>query len=328
MTHLVCATHGHCFDGMASAALLTELATHEKKLSRVDYIACGYGPHAGSPRFDGDENALLDFRYHASQELSYYYDHHKTAFVSDADRAHFQGRSQVDPTRFVWDPKSVSCAGLVARVAKSEFDFEMPQHHEPLLHWADKIDGARFESAAEATDRSEPVMRLASVVERFGDSRFLSEAVPLLKNEGLGALAGARFVKDHYRSISKHFKAYEERVLKRGTPKGRCVFVDLTDETVHVISKFFHYKAYPEALYSVILTNVGSGLKLSIGYNPWHGAPLDIDIGSICARHGGGGHPVVGAIGFPMKEGEKALRLALDIVDELQTPAKGFPTAS
>ncbi len=320
MTRLVCATHGHCFDGMASAALFTALARREHSPTRTDYIACGYGPAARPPEFDGDENALLDFRYHRSERLTYYFDHHATAFVDAEDRADFDRRSQGAPSRFVWNPKSVSCARLIADIGQEKYGFDWTEHHRKLLGWADKIDGARFESAAEATDRSDPVMRLAAVVERFGDSDFLTKAVPLVLDGGLPALTGARFVKDHYRTIAKHFHTYEGRVLAAGRMQGRVAFLDLSDQAVPVISKFFHYKAFPDALYSVMTTNMGSGVKLSIGYNPWHGAPRDVDIGAICARHGGGGHPVVGAIGFPLGQTERALEVARDISNELNSP--------
>jgi hypothetical protein len=164
-------------------------------------------------------------------------------------------------------------------------------------------------------------MRLTSVVERYGDSSFLSEAVPILRTEGLTALTEARFIKDHYRTMARYFKAYEKRVVEAGRIEGRTVFIDLSEKSVQVVTKFFHYKAYPDALYSVMMTNVGSGLKLSVGYNPWHGAPLDVDIGSLCARHGGGGHPVVGAVGFPLNQVEKARTIAREIASELQAPS-------
>jgi hypothetical protein len=83
VTRLVCATHGHCFDGLASAALLSDLLEQEQRFSRIDYLACGYGPAAPVPKLDGDQNALLDFRYQAQEELTYYFDHHGTAFVSE-----------------------------------------------------------------------------------------------------------------------------------------------------------------------------------------------------------------------------------------------------
>ena len=43
--HIVVATHGHCFDGMCSAAMFTRLMTHlHAEPLRFTYLSCGYGP--------------------------------------------------------------------------------------------------------------------------------------------------------------------------------------------------------------------------------------------------------------------------------------------
>ena len=93
----VVATHGHCFDGLASAVVFTRLL---RELRGPDlacrYVACGY---SGSPRnfdkvLDGDENAVLDYRFAASDKLQWYFDHHKTAFANAADLAFFESRRE------------------------------------------------------------------------------------------------------------------------------------------------------------------------------------------------------------------------------------------
>jgi nanoRNase/pAp phosphatase (c-di-AMP/oligoRNAs hydrolase) len=59
------------------------------------------------------------------------------------------------------------------------------------------------------------------------------------------------------------------------------------------------------------------GAKISVGYNPWCGQPLDTDISAICARHGGGGHSVVGGISFNATDVERARNISQQIVQEL-----------
>jgi nanoRNase/pAp phosphatase (c-di-AMP/oligoRNAs hydrolase) len=59
--------------------------------------------------------------------------------------------------------------------------------------------------------------------------------------------------------------------------------------------------------------------KISVGYNPWSGQERRHDISQICRRYGGGGHAVVGAIAISPGETEKAKKIALDIVAELNT---------
>src|SRR5690606_5579776 len=195
-------THGHCFDGLASAALLSSLISQENKLSRAEYFACGYAYGSPSPTFDGDENALLDFRYESNDSLTYYIDHHPTAFGDTEKKAHFSNYSRDSARCFVWDPTATSCAGLIARMAAVRKGVDLREKYANLIDWAEKIDGAAFLTVEEATDRTEPVMRLTSVVERFGDSAFLNKAIPILCEEGLDALVESKVVKDHYRTIA------------------------------------------------------------------------------------------------------------------------------
>src|SRR5215831_16262095 len=85
--NVVVATHGHCFDGMCSAALFTRLmrAVGRPGLT-FTYRACGYGPQQGGVDpavLTGTDNAILDFRYTATPNLTWYFDHHATAFATD-----------------------------------------------------------------------------------------------------------------------------------------------------------------------------------------------------------------------------------------------------
>ena len=95
------------------------------------------------------------------------------------------------------------------------------------------------------------------------------------------------------------------------------LFVDLTDAVLESVGKFVTYALYPASTYSVIVGLLKGGVKISVGYNPWSGHPLDTDISAICARWGGGGHPVVGGISFKGSELERAREVAAQIADEL-----------
>jgi hypothetical protein len=96
------------------------------------------------------------------------------------------------------------------------------------------------------------------------------------------------------------------------------VFVDLTETVLDTVGKFVTYALFPDSVYSVIVGLLKSGPKISVGYNPWSGRPLDTDISAICARYGGGGHPVVGGIAFGQHEVERARVVAQQIATELE----------
>jgi hypothetical protein len=67
----------------------------------------------------------------------------------------------------------------------------------------------------------------------------------------------------------------------------------------------------------VIVGRLKNAAKISVGYNPWSGKPCEFDISAICARYGGGGHAVVGAVQLKPQEIDRAREIALAIVREL-----------
>jgi len=315
--NVVVATHGHCFDGLASAVLFSRLVRELDGGATFSYRACGYGGGQARPddaMFTGDDNAILDYRYHPGDRLGWYFDHHRTAFLSPEDRAHFEARRPGG--RFHYDAAASSCTKLIARIASTSFGVEAPDLAE-LVSWADRIDSARFESAAEAVDRSSPIMQLVSVVEHHGDDAFLARIVPELSSRPLMEVAELPEIRDRYRPLGKKHERYVDSVKKSSRRLGRVVFVDLTEHVLDSVGKFVTYALFPDSVYSVVIGRLKHGPKISVGYNPWSGSPLDTDISSICARYGGGGHPVVGGIAFSNAQLEQARTVAREIAAEL-----------
>lgn len=315
--HFVVASHGHCFDGLSSAVLFTRLM-HERglKQAKFDYKACGYGMNqqrSEEKLLVGDENAILDYRFSSSPKLTWYFDHHRTAFPSEQDRAAFDAAHN---PHFYFDAAYSSCTKLIADTARREFGFSDP-NLDPLVRFADIVDSARFESPERAIDRSDPLMRLVSVVEHYGDDAFYASLVPELLQKSLNEVASTTLVSERYKPLGKKHERFVERVREKSEVQGRVVFVDLTDSVLESVGKFVTYALYPSSVYSVLVGVLKGGPKISVGYNPWSGQALDADISAICARYGGGGHPVVGGISFGVNEVERARLVALEIAREL-----------
>jgi hypothetical protein len=188
---------------------------------------------------------------------------------------------------------------------------------EDLIHWADVIDSAAFRTPGEALDRTNPILRFAAVVERHGDERLLTDLVPRLERERLAVVAQSKEVGQRYEKLVEPHERFVRRVKERAERRGRVVFVDLTDEPLETIGKFVTYALHPEAVYSVLVGRTKRGVKISVGYNPWSGQPCDVDISAICARYGGGGHPVVGAIQLPLERIADGRTIAAEIAREL-----------
>jgi hypothetical protein len=315
---VVTATHGHCLDGLASAVLFTRLIqTVEGKRATFEYRGCGYGEGqiaATDAVLSGDQNAILDYRFSASERLTWFFDHHRTAFGTPEEKDFFEER--IATGRYFYDAACSSCTKLIATAATTTFGVKLDGLEE-LVHWANVIDSAAFKSPEEALDRSNPVMRLAAVIERHGDDRLITELVPKLLERPLAEIAASPSVAERYGLIEAQHEKFVRRVRERAQQRGRVVMVDLTDEALETIGKFVTYALYPDAVYSVIIGLLKNAAKISVGYNPWSGKPLDTDISAICARYGGGGHPVVGAVQFGKGQLDRAREVARDIAAEL-----------
>ena len=318
---VVVATHGHCFDGMCSAALFTRLMKQVLPTSSLsfEYHGLGYGPgqNGVDPKLlDGDINAVLDFRFTTSPKLTWYFDHHVSAFPTLEDKSTYETRSNETDRRVFHDGAYGSCTKLIADIGQAQFGLD-PKPLAELVRWADMIDTASFPSAKMAVDRTEPVLKLMTVVEHMGDDAFLTKMVPRLLAEPIGDLARGDDVSTAFEPLYEGHHAFVELVRKNATEKGGVVLVDLTSILLEVAGKFVTYALYPESAYSVLVTRGKGKLKISIGFNPWCNVPRKHNIASICERYGGGGHPVVGAISLPADKVTDAQGLARQIADEL-----------
>jgi hypothetical protein len=325
--HVVVATHGHCFDGLCSAALFTRLYRHlaGAEGATFSYHAAGYGPgqNGVDPNvLKGDVNAILDFRFSALPQLTWYFDHHVSAFVSADDRAAYERAAQAGEAagqrRMFHDGAYSSATKLIADIGRERFGLD-PAPSEDIVRWADMIDSAAFPSARMAVERREPELRLMTVVEHLADDAFLTRMVPRLLAEPLAAVARSRDVEDAYEPLGRAHEAFVHLVEERAEVMGDVVVVDLSDRVIDVAGKFVTYALHPESAYSVLLSRSKSKCKISIGYNPWSPVPRRHNIAAICERYGGGGHPVVGAISLEVDRVVEARTLTRAIAQELAT---------
>ncbi len=324
MRKVVVATHGHCFDGMCSAVMFTRLLRHihpDEALS-FSYRAMGYGPgeNGVDPKImDGDENAILDFRFSPAPQLTWYFDHHVSAFPTKADQVAYESRSKESAARTMFhDGGYGSCTKLIADIGHARFGLDVSGDAD-LVRWADMIDSAAFPSADMAVARAEPVLHLMTVVEHAGGDAFLQAMVPRLLNEPLEEIARGQDIEAQYAPLAAQHDGFVELIKTHARVVGPVVVVDLSPVVIEVAAKFVTYSLWPGSAYSVVLSRSASKCKISIGYNPWSSIERKHNIAAICERHGGGGHPVVGAISLPADQIARARQLTNEIVEELST---------
>jgi hypothetical protein len=322
---VVVATHGHCFDGLCSAAMFTRLYghLHPSDGATFAYHGAGYGPGQNGVEgktLAGDVNAILDFRFSAIPELHWYFDHHVSAFVTPSDRAFYDSaaaRGEASGERRMFhDGAYTSATKLIADVGAARFGLD-PAPTAELVRWADMIDSAAFPSAEMAVERREPVLKLMTVVENLGADAFITKMVPRILSEPLEDVAQSSDILQAYEPLGRAHEDFVRQVEERAHAIGKVIVVDLSDKLVEVAGKFVTYALYPESAYSVMLSRSKSKCKISIGYNPWSKTPRTHNIAAICERHGGGWHPVVGAISLAADRVAEAKKLMTDIAEEL-----------
>lgn len=318
MDPVVVATHGHCLDGCASAVVFTTL--HRAVVGgghRYVYFGQTYDPgkNGVDPRSfaNSADSAILDYRYSAIDTLGWYFDHHRTAFPTDADREHFA--SLAERGRGFFDRDAGSCTMLIARVARERFGVDLGAHAD-LVAFADVVDRAAFPTAEAAVDRSDPRMKLVGVLEQQGDDRLLADLVGRLLERPFDEVARDPDLAARSAPLEAAYAAQVARIRAREELRGDVVYVDLLDHPIEVVAKFVTYADAPEHPYSVVLTRTERRCKISIGYNPWCDKPRRHDIAAMCHAHGGGGHAVVGAIALP-PDLDACRALAATLVAEL-----------
>jgi hypothetical protein len=313
--------HDRCFDGASSAALFSRFYA-ERIRNNCEFIYSGLLHRAGAlfneADFTGDENAIVDFKYSSSPKITWWFDHHESAFLSPADAAHFE---QDQSNRKFYDPSFKSCTSFIATVAEQRFGFN-PASVAELVQWTDIIDGALYSDAKSAVEMKEPAMQLTMVIESTQDPAFLPKLIPLLASKPLAEVIRTPFVADLLPPLLKRHRESIDILGERIESKDATLFFDVTDHDLEGYNKFVPYYLHPESIYSVGLSKSSFRVKVSVGSNPWAPSPPVVNLAKVCERYGGGGHARVGAISFNVSEHEAAKRASQEIVAELRASVR------
>ena len=172
--------HDKCFDGACSASLFTRFH-RECAIAGANYEYHGLVHRAGAlfdeSDFIGDENAIVDFKYSASPRITWWFDHHLSAFLNPADQQHFLDyqKNTTPPGRKFFDPNYTSCTSFLAHIGETLFGFNTKPVAE-MIHWANIVDGAKYESAESAVEMAAPAMKLTLIIESAQDDLFCAPA--------------------------------------------------------------------------------------------------------------------------------------------------------
>jgi len=313
--------HDKCFDGASSAALFSRFY-RERIRNDVDFVYTGLLHRAGSlfdeKQFDGDENAIVDFKYSSSPNITWWFDHHESAFLSPADAAHFE---QDQSNRKFYDPGFKSCTSFIAMIAEQRFGFD-PRPVAELVHWTDIVDGAMYEDAKSAVEMKAPAMKLTMAIESVRDGDFVKGLIPLLAYEPLDRILQNPLVATVLPPLMERHHHSIDVLRERTEEKQGTIYFDITDLDMEGYNKFIPYYLHPDSIYSVGLSKSSFRVKVSVGSNPWSKREPTVNLARVCERYGGGGHARVGAISFDVTQNDAARKAAQEIVAELQASVR------
>jgi hypothetical protein len=310
--------HDHCFDGSASAAFFSQFYQDcLDPLATFQYTGMAHKADQlfEDSLFDGDENAIVDFKYSPHPSLTWWFDHHQSAFLSPADADHFRTQRHGN---FYFDPTFRSCTLFIATVAKEKFGYHNPALDE-LVRWADIIDGAQYNSAEEAVALGAAAMKLTLVIESAKGSGIVQQIIGHMRSLSLDQIIALPEIAAIFQPLhERHLKTID--IIRRVShADGTVIFFDLIADGLEGYNKFIPYYLFPGNIYTVSVSTSSFRTKVSVGSNPWQADRVTHNIATICERYGGGGHSKVGAISFPVGAVEDARKAAREIVDELHS---------
>jgi hypothetical protein len=320
--------HDKCFDGACSASLFTRF--HRECIdAAAEYQYHGLVHRAGAlfneSDFTGDENAIVDFKYSSSPKITWWFDHHLSAFLSPADHENFLAcqRDPVCSARKFYDPTYVSCTKFLADIAANRFGFDTAPVKE-LIHWANIVDGALYESPQAAVEMAAPAMKLTLIIESTQDPAFIPKLIPLLTELPLAEVLEQPFVASLLPPLLEQHEKAIKLIRERAEYRDGTIFFDISDHPLEGFNKFIPYYLHPDAVYSIGLSKSSFRTKVAVGSNPW--TKVDpttmVNLAQVCERYGGGGHARVGAISFPPDREDDAREASKVIVEELRASRK------
>jgi hypothetical protein len=309
--------HDNCFDGVSSAAVFSRFykgRIDPDAIIEYEGLTHKAGQLISDDLFGDGGNVIVDFKYSASERLTWWFDHHESAFLSPEDETHFR---QDSSGRKFHDPSFRSCTKFIASVTQNVFGFALPDL-EDLVYWADIIDGAQFPDAQTAVELKTPAMKLMLVIEASHQPGLIHKIIRDLQHKSIGEVMMDPGVRSRFDALYAHHTESIEIMRNAATCQGGVIEFDVSDHGLDGYNKFIPYYLFPESVYSVGVSTSPVRAKVSVGTNPWNPRKRQHNLAKLCEKYGGGGHSVVAAISFRPDGLANARAAAREIAEKLQ----------
>src|SRR5213593_333839 len=218
--------HNHCFDGAASAAYFSRFIAgtfHPDAEFRYTGMAHTASQVFDPALFDGDENAIVDFKYSSDPRLTWWFDHHQSAFLNEEDAEHFRRDTS---GRKLYDPSYKSCTSFICAVGRERFGFSAPDLDD-LVHWSLIIDGAQYPDAKSAVELGAPAMKLTLVIEAAKGSGIVQKIIGWMQRRQLPEIVAESEIQALYLPLYRRHMELIDLIGNRAHQDDGVVFFDL-----------------------------------------------------------------------------------------------------
>src|SRR5450432_666627 len=121
-----------------------------------------------------------------------------------------------------------------------------------------------------------------------------------MQSRSLAEIIAEPTIQADYQRLHEFHLRNIELIRKEGNCERGVIYFDLVQYGIEGYNKFIPNYLFPDSAYTVSVSTSTFRTKVSVGSNPWVKEPLRHNLATICERYGGGGHPKVGAISFPI----------------------------
>jgi len=301
--------HSPCFDGTVSCVLTQDFL--EARGSKVeDLIPVNYDvKRSWLATSLKSSAAVVDFLYHPQAE--FWADHHVTTFLSAEAELHFKSRKS---PFVVYDSTAGSCAGLLWRQLLDRFSYRN-NFYEPLVHWAEKIDAARYDSVQEAVLGDNSALRIRSSLALEDAQKYSVDLAHALRRQTMDEVAELPWVHDRVQRARNLLQAGLDRFSKSCHLESDIAVFDVDASDV-LINRYAPYLFFPHARYSIGILRTGDKTKITAMRNPWWEFS-SLPLGPMFEKLGGGGHQRVGSLVLPLDRSAEAPQIVKTLVNEM-----------
>lgn len=271
------------FDGMVSAALLTDIFKKLGKYKQFSYIPVDF--HLQDEWLNRrleQPSAVLDFFYHP--DAKYCYDHH----VSAISEQYF---GQVDSDNICLNMNFKSTPAILKYKFEHVFDFSS---YYDVLKWSDIIDNSEYESPKDLYDSNNKYIllnKLISYYQHNNEDESMTTMIPYLLDHTEQYLA---LHNDLIEGISQEERAVIQQLRGAMRLEHPVCIVDQSG-TSFPVQRFIGYYYYPDLDYQLILYRKNEKYMVNMGRNPWKEFQSR-NMGQLASKYGGFGRKDVGGI--------------------------------